>query len=196
MNKDKKNYKSLGKGCFLPACPLAFVGTFDSNNKANVMAAAWVGIINSEPPMMYVSARKARHTYQGIVAHKAFTLSIPDQDQAIELDYAGLASGAKTDKFEKMALEAKKADFVNAPYLEQCPYVIELELHTSIDLGSHTAFIGQVLDVKIDKNYYNEEAKLISSKIKPLVYDIFSREYKSLHEEVKGHSFSIGKELL
>ncbi len=196
MNKEERKFKSLGAGCFLPACSLAFVGSYDANDKANVMTAAWVGIINSDPPMMYTSVRKARHTFEAIKARKAFTLSLPDQDQAVELDFAGLAGGAKYDKFEKMAIEAKKGEFVDAPYIAQCPYVIELELHSVQDLGSHTAFIGEVIDVKVDATYYNEEGKIISSKIKPLVYDIFSREYKTLNDEVKGHSFAVGKELL
>ncbi len=195
MQKEMRKFKSLGKGCYLPSCPLAFVGSYDSEEKANIMAAAWVGIINSEPPMMYASVRKGRHTYEAILKNKAFTLSLPDQDQALEFDYAGLASGSRQDKFEKLEIEAAKAEFVHAPYVEQCPYIIELSLHLVQDLGSHTVFIGEVEDVKVDASYYNDEGKIISSQIKPLIYDLFSREYKSIDEEVKGKSFSIGKEL-
>ncbi len=192
MNKERREFKSLGKGCYLPSCAIAFVGTYDKADKANIMAAAWVGIINSEPPMMYVSVRKGRHTFEGITKNNAFTLSIPDQDQAVEFDYTGLESGAKEDKFAKLEIEAQKGEFVHAPYIGQCPYIMELKLHSSIELGSHVAFIGEVLDAKIDKSYINDAGKVISEKIKPLVYDLFSREYKTLNEEAKGKSFSVG----
>ena len=142
--------KSIGaKTLHFPA-PVWLVGTYDAAGRPNVMAASWTGICCSQPPCVTVSVRKARYTYANLIARKAFTLSIPSAAQVKIADYVGIVSGRKVDKFQQAGLTAVRGEHVDAPYAQEFPAVMECRLIHTLELGSHTQFIGEILDVKID----------------------------------------------
>jgi flavin reductase (DIM6/NTAB) family NADH-FMN oxidoreductase RutF len=66
--------KSLGARALAFTTPVWVVGTYDKDEKPNVMTAAWGGICCSKPPCIYVSLRKPRYSYNNIVERKAFTI--------------------------------------------------------------------------------------------------------------------------
>src|SRR5512140_566968 len=96
--------KSLGAKTLVYPTPVFVVGTYDPSGKANVMTASWGGICCSQPPCVAVSLRKATYSYGNIVSRKAFTISIPSEEQAPQADYFGLVSGRNVDKFAAMKL--------------------------------------------------------------------------------------------
>ena len=73
--------KSLGAKTLLFPTPVLLVGTYDPDEKPNLMCAAWGGICCSQPPCVAVSLRKATYSYAAIVERKAFTMGIPSEDQ-------------------------------------------------------------------------------------------------------------------
>ncbi len=50
-------------------------------------------------PCVGVSLRKARYSYDNIVARKAFTVNVPSEKYVRETDFFGIVSGRKKDKF-------------------------------------------------------------------------------------------------
>ena len=184
--------RSFGANTLVYPMPAFLIGTYDDEGKANIMTAAWGGICCSEPPMLAVSVRKQRWTFDAIQKRKAFTISIPSAKQAAETDFAGIASGRNTDKFEALHLTAVKSDLVDAPYVGECPVVVELTLHTQLELGSHVQFIGEIKDVKIDEACLDAEGKPVMAKINPLVYDGGARQYHAVGDPM-GKAFAGGK---
>ncbi len=174
--------------------PVFLVGTYDKQGKPNIMAAAWTGICCGTPLCIYVSLRKATYTYHNIEHHQAFTLSIPDVSHIEETDYAGIFSGRDENKFENLGLTPVKSNMVNAPYVEECPFIVECKLIKSIELGSHTQFIGEVVGVKADEHVLDENDKIDVEQVKPFLYIPSSRTYFSLGEYL-GKAFSLGSEL-
>jgi flavin reductase (DIM6/NTAB) family NADH-FMN oxidoreductase RutF len=75
------------------------VGTYDKQEKPNIMTVGWVGICCSKPPCVAVSLRKATYTYSNIVERRAFTVNVPSEKYIKETDYVGIASGKKVEKF-------------------------------------------------------------------------------------------------
>ena len=130
--------------------PSVVVGTYDNDNNANMMTAAWTGIVNSSPTMISVSLRKATYSYSNIIDKKAFTICIPSKKHVLEMDYVGTVSGRRENKFERTGLTSVKSEVVDAPYVSEFPVVLECKLVKYDDLGLHTMFIGEVIDVKID----------------------------------------------
>lgn len=187
--------KSLGATTLVWPTPVYLVGTYDKNGKANVMNAAWGGICSSEPPCIAVSVRPSRHTFEGIMEHKAFTICIPSAKQVSEADFVGIASGAKLDKFKQAGFTAVKGDHVNAPYIAECPLVVELALIESVELGSHVQFIGEVKDVKVDEACLNADGKPNLELADPILFDPALRNYHSIGPVV-AKAFNVGKELL
>ena len=184
--------RSLGPKTLVYPLPIFLVGTYDETGKANIMSLAWGGICCSEPPLLAVSVRKERWTYKAILAGGCFTVSIPPATLAAETDFAGIASGRDTDKFAELGLTAVKGEFVGAPYVQECPVVLELTLHSHTDLGSHVQFIGEIEDCKVEDGCLNEAGVPVLAAINPLLYDGGAREYFQAGGP-RGKAFAGGK---
>lgn len=184
--------KSFGPNTFMPTTPVLLVGTYDEVEKPNLMTAAWGGICCSKPPCVSVSLRKATYSYAGIVARKAFTIGIPSASQAAQADYMGIASGRKLDKFAEAGWSAVRGEHVDAPYAGEVPFVLECRLVHSAELGLHTLFVGEILDVKADEAVLGEDGLPDMAKLAPFVFDTMHKDYYGLGQVV-GKAFSIGK---
>jgi len=184
--------KSLGAKTLLFPTPVLMVGTYDQDGKPNLMNAAWGGICCSQPPCVSVSIRKATYSYAGIVARKAFTIGIACENKMAEADYCGMASGRDVDKFAVTGLTPVRSDLVDAPYAAEFPVVLECRLLHTIEIGLHTQFIGEIIDVKADLDLFGEDGLLDIMKIQPLIFDTSHKGYHGVGPKLAG-AFSIGK---
>lgn len=183
--------QSLGAKTLLFPTPVLMVGTYDNNGKANLMNAAWGGICCSDPPCVTVSLRKTRHSYASIVERKAFTVGIANESTIMEADFTGITSGRDVDKFAATGLTAVRSLLVDAPYADEFPVVLECRLLHTLEIGIHTQFIGEIVDVKADNSIIGEGDLPEILKIKPLVYDVAGKGYHSIGP-LLGKAFSIG----
>jgi flavin reductase (DIM6/NTAB) family NADH-FMN oxidoreductase RutF len=186
--------KSLGARTLAYPTPVWLVGTFDANGKPNIMTAAWGAIVCSQPPSIGVSLRKATYSYGNILTRQAFTINVPSEAHVKEADYAGMASGRDVDKFAKARFTAVKSDLVDAPYVEECPLILECRLIQTVEIGLHTQFIGEILDVKADLEVLNDQGLPEMEKVKPLVFGPEIRTYHGIGAYL-GQAFAIGKDL-
>lgn len=162
---------SVGPKAYIMPKPALVVGSYDENGKPNIMTAAWAGICNSSPLSLAVSIRPSRKTYENIMASKSFTVNVPSVQYVAEMDYVGQISGHNEDKFTKLGLTPIKSELVNAPYIKEFPVAIECELIKTVDLGSHTQFIGKIKDTKLDANCVKENGKIDVNAINPVFYE-------------------------
>jgi flavin reductase (DIM6/NTAB) family NADH-FMN oxidoreductase RutF len=184
--------KSLGAKTLLYPVPVLVIGTYDSEGRANAMTASWGGICCSVPPCIAVSLRKATYTYGNLMEREAFTVNIPSEAQIKAADYFGMVSGKNEDKFKTIGLTPVKGEHVNAPYIEEFPLVIECRLVQSIEIGGHTQFIGEVMDVKADESILGAGEVPDIEKLKPVIFTPVSRNYYGIGKFL-GKAFSIGK---
>jgi flavin reductase (DIM6/NTAB) family NADH-FMN oxidoreductase RutF len=169
--------KSLGAKTLLFPTPVLMVGTYDHAGKPNLMNAAWGGICCSQPPCVAVSTRKATYTHAAILERKAFTVGIACESRMAEADYVGIASGRDVDKFAVSGLTPVRSESVDAPYAAEFPVVLECLLLHVIEIGQHTQFIGEIIDVKADTDVFGEDGLLDIMKIKPLIFDTSRKGY-------------------
>jgi flavin reductase (DIM6/NTAB) family NADH-FMN oxidoreductase RutF len=186
--------KSLGAKTIVYPTPIFVVGTYDKQGKPNVMTASWGGLCCSSPPCVAVALRKTTYTYGNVVKRKAFTINIPSEKYIKEADFFGLVSGEKNDKFAATGLAPVKSDLVDAPYVREFPFVLECKLIHKIDVGLHTQFIGEIVDVKAEESMLNEKGSLDIEKVKPFLFAPESRTYYGVGQYL-GKAFSIGKEI-
>jgi len=186
--------KSLGAKTLVCPTPVWVVGSYDKDGKPNVMTAAWVGICCSNPPSVAISLRKATYTYGNIMERQAFTVNIPSEKYVREADYFGIASGKDVDKFSATGLTPVKSELVDAPYVQEFPVVVECKVTHTIEIGLHTQFIGEILDVKVDETVLEEKGLPDIEKIKPF---LFSPEIRTYHKvgDYLGQAFSIGRKI-
>ena len=185
--------KSLGANITLGATPVWIVGTYDKMGKPNIMAAAWAGVCCSEPPCVAVSLRKATYSYGSIVQNKAFTINIPPADYVREADYVGIASGKDVDKFAHLKFTPVKSDLVYAPYIQEFPLIIECKLLHTVEIGLHTQFIGEILDVKAEESVLGDKKIPQMEKIDQFLFCPETRTYYKIGDYI-GKAFSIGRQ--
>ncbi len=184
--------KSLGAKTLVYPSPVWCIGSYDADARPNVMTAAWAGICCSSPPAVTVSLRKATYTYGNIMSTKAYTVSVPPQKYIREADYFGIASGKKVDKFEATGLTPVKAAKVNAPYVDEFPMVLECRVIHIHEIGLHTLFVGEILDVKIDDDVLAENGLPDMLKLDPFLYTAENRMYHGVSDYI-GKAYTIGK---
>lgn len=183
---------SIGSHTLAYPNPVWCVGSYDQEGKPNVMTIAWGGICCSKPAAVTVSLRKATYTYGSIMERKAYTISVPSQEYVAEADYFGIASGKNTDKFKDTGLTPVRSEVVDAPYVAEFPLIIECNVIHTHEIGLHTQFIGEIMDIKVDEDAVDSNGRPVMEKVAPFVFGYGIREYWSL-DKVIGKSFDIGK---
>lgn len=186
--------KSFGAKTLVFPTPVWIVGTYDKEGKPNIMAVAWGGICCSRPPCVAVSLRKATYSYSSIVDRKAFTVSVPSEEHAVQADYVGIASGKDVDKFAATGLTPVRSDLVDAPYVGEFPMVLECRLLHTIDIGLHTQFIGEILDVKVEESVLGEKGMPDIEKVRPLLFEPEVNTYHGVGKYV-GKTYKIGRQI-
>ncbi|MGA2749162.1 MAG: flavin reductase family protein [Verrucomicrobiota bacterium] len=186
--------KSLGAKTLVYPTPVFVVGTYDPNGKPNVMTASWGGICCSRPPCVAVSLRKATYTYGNIVARKAFTISIPSEAHVRAADHFGIVSGRDVDKFAAAKLTPVRSDLVDAPYVKEFPMVLECRLAHTIELGLHTQFVGEIVDVKVDEAALGDGGAADIKKVNPLVFTPDTQAYYGVGNFI-AKAFSVGEKI-
>lgn len=184
---------SLGATTILLPTPTLVVGTYDEEGRPNIMTAAWGGICCSVPPCVSVSLRKATYTYGNLIARRAFTISIPSQLFVREVDFFGIASGRDTDKFAVTGLTPVRSEVVDAPYVGEFPLVVECRLRHELEIGLHTLFVGEVVDVKVDGDCLDDRGNPDPAKVKACIYAPAAGMYFGFGEAL-GKGFVIGRE--
>jgi flavin reductase (DIM6/NTAB) family NADH-FMN oxidoreductase RutF len=197
VRSEKRNTmkKSMGAKTILYPTPVLVVGTYDADGRANAMTAAWGGIACSKPPCVSVSLRSATASHGNIMARKAFTISLPSEAYAAHADYFGVASGRDHDKFAELGLTAVRSDLVDAPYVSEFPLVLECAVVGVHELGLHTQFIGEILDVKVDDTALDENGAIDVALLRPILYVMGQGYYHAVGEAV-AKAYSAGKALV
>lgn len=186
--------KSIGAKTILFPTPVLVVGTYDRNDQPNLMTAAWGGICCSDPPCLAIALRQATYTYENLMARQAFTVSCLSESRVAEADYYGLVSGRNENKWAATGITPVKSDLVDAPYGREFPLVLECRLLKTIEIGLHTQFIGEILDIKADSGILDDQGLPDIAKLKPFFYDPANRNYYGTGPFL-GRGFSIGKEI-
>ena len=138
--------------------------------KPNLITIAWAGNVCSEPPMLSISIRPERYSYEIIQATQEFVVNVPSLRQATALDWCGMVSGRSVDKFAGTGLTPAKALKVRCPIIAECSLNIECRVQTSLNLGSHTMFLAEVVAVQASAALLDARGRLRLEKGGLLAY--------------------------
>ena len=186
--------QSLGARTLAFPTPTWMVGTYDPEGRPNIMTAAWGGICCSRPPCVYVSLRKATYTHGNIMHRQAYTVNISSELHVVEADYCGIASGQEMNKWKQCGFTPVKSSIVDAPYIDEVPLVLECTVRNIVELGLHTQFVGEIMDVKADSSVLSHDKQPDITKVKPVIFEPSNRRYYGIGVFL-GPAFSIGREL-
>lgn len=178
-------------GNMLYPLPAVMVSVTDGEGNDNIITIAWAGTVCTNPPMVSISVRPSRFSYEMLKKTGEFVINLTTEKLAHATDYCGVRSGRDVDKFKEMKLTKEKADFVKAPMIGESPVNIECRVKQVLELGSHHMFIADVLAVHADNAYMDEKNKFQLNQAKPLVYS--HGEYLGVGKSLGTFGYSVKK---
>ena len=111
---------SLNPGTMLCPVPAVMV-TCGNKEEKNIITIGWTGIINTKPPMTYISVRKSRYSHEIINREREFVINMTTEALAFATDYCGVKSGRDVDKFKEMKLTTAESEIVSCPKIAESP---------------------------------------------------------------------------
>ena len=183
--------RSFKGGAMLNPVPAVMVSC--GSRKPNIITIAWTGIVNSNPPMTYISVRKERYSHNIIENTGEFVINLCSEELAFATDFCGVRSGRDTDKFKEMKLTPERAEIVRCPMIKESPVNIECRVREIIELGSHDMFIADILKVHVDEQYIDRSGRIRLDQASLVAYN--HGEYFGLKRQPIGKfGFSVMKQ--
>jgi flavin reductase (DIM6/NTAB) family NADH-FMN oxidoreductase RutF/rubredoxin len=151
---DMKNFYKISYGMYV-------IGSRD-DSKINGQIANTVFQSTSEPPTISICLNKKNLTHEFVTRSKVFSVSILAKDTPMPfIGHFGFKSGREIDKFKETRY---RTGVTGAPIaLENSIGYFEAEVINSMDVGTHTLFVGKVVDAQVVKEgepmtyaYYHE----------------------------------------
>lgn len=93
----KQSWKA---GNMLNPVPAVMVSVADQNHRPNIITVAWAGTVCTNPPMVSISVRPSRYSYEIIEKTGEFVINLTNEKLAKACDYCGVVSGRDVDKFK------------------------------------------------------------------------------------------------
>ena len=140
--------------------PVVLITSRNKKGKDNVFTVAWVGTVCTKPPMLSISIRPERLSYEYIKETMEFTVNLPSQDLVKKVDFCGVRSGRNVDKIKEMGFTMREGEKISSPYINDCPVSIECQVKQIIPLGTHDVFIAEVVSSHVNENLMDEKGKI------------------------------------
>lgn len=161
--------KSFKPGTLLSPVPAVMVSCGDGEEK-NIITIGWTGIINSDPPITYISVRKSRYSHHIIEKTGEFVINLTTEKLAFAADYCGVKSGRDVDKFKEMRLTPESADIVKCPMIAQSPVNLECRVIEVKSYPTHDMFIAEIVAMHADDEIVDEKGKIDMSAAGLIAY--------------------------
>lgn len=176
-------------GNMLYPVPAVMVSCAREGEKPNIITVAWAGTINSDKPMVSISVRESRYSYDIIKETKEFVINLVNNRLCYAADYCGVRSGRDVDKFEEMKLTPLASKYVKTPGIAQSPVNLECRVTQIIPLGTHDMFLAEILGVAVDDAYMDANGKFHLNDTELVAYS--HGEYFELGKKIGKFGYSV-----
>lgn len=170
--------------------PPVMVSCGDMDN-SNIITIAWTGIVNTIPPMTYISVRPERYSYEIIKQTGEFVINLTTANLVRAADWCGARTGAKFDKFKEMNLSKEVVSHLSCPAIAQSPLNLECKVKEIIHLGSHDMFLSEIVGINVQKDLLDENERLQLDKANLAAFA--HGEYFELGKSLGTFGFSVRK---
>ncbi len=162
-----------------------------SMERSNLITIAWTGIVNTIPPMTYISVRPERYSYPIIKDSGEFVINLTTAALCRAADFCGARTGAKWDKFEACGLTKEKVSQLSCPAVAESPLNLECRVQDILPLGSHHLFLAEIAAVNVEDSLLDENGKLCLDRAGLAAFA--HGEYFELGKRIGTFGFSVRK---
>jgi flavin reductase (DIM6/NTAB) family NADH-FMN oxidoreductase RutF len=158
-------------GTMLNPVPAVMVSCGSTEEEHNIITVGWTGIVNTEPPMTYVSVRRNRQSHDIIERNGEFVINLTTEDLVKQTDWCGVRSGKNEDKFKAMQLTKMECDVVKCPMIGESPVNLECKVVEVHEYGSHDMFVAEIVNVQVDEDLMDEKGRIRLDQAGLLAYN-------------------------
>ncbi len=184
-----QSFVPLTPGTLLAPVPAVMVSCCRPGEKPNIITLAWVGTVNSDPPMCSVSVRKERFSHHIIRDSGEFVINLCGQAQLKGLDFCGVKSGRETDKFAACGFTPVSVPGFTAPAIGECPLYLACRVTSVQELGSHDMFLGKVEQMGVQPGLMDASGRIDYAKAGLVAYN--HGNYYALGEALGFFGYSV-----
>ena len=184
-----QSFVALKPGTLLAPVPAVMVSCARAGETPNIVTLAWVGTVNSDPPMCSISVRKERFSHGIIRDSGEFVINLCGQDQLRATDYCGVKSGRDEDKFAACGLTAVPVPGFAAPAIGECPVYLACRVQSIQELGSHDLFLGVIEQVGVKPDMMDASSRIDYGKMRLFAYN--HGNYYALGQALGFYGYSV-----
>jgi flavin reductase (DIM6/NTAB) family NADH-FMN oxidoreductase RutF len=135
--------------------PIAWISTRGASGHANLAPFSYFMAVSAEPPLIAVSigARggQPKDTLRNIRETGAFCVNVVSEAFLEPMNASAGDYAPEIDEFARAGVVAAPAELVDAPYVAECPAVLECVLYQEVELGGspNALLIGEVRGVRL-----------------------------------------------
>ena len=146
--RDPEEYDKLRRRVMWTMPSGLFVIGSRAGERRNGMTANWVTQVGSDPKLLAVSVEKEAFTHELIAEGRVFSVNIIDRE-----DRTIIRKFTKPVDVEGTTLNGLPFHDgpTGAPILDQAVAWLDCRVHSTLDLGGHTLFVGEVADAGFQK---------------------------------------------
>ena len=122
------------------------------DGQVNVMPVGWSMIASGSPLLYAVAINSGHHTTRLIRETREFVVAAPAASMGPAALYCGTHSGRDGDKVGPSGFELAPAASVRVPLIKGAVYNLECVLHSAVETGDHTLFVGEVVAAHVDED--------------------------------------------
>jgi flavin reductase (DIM6/NTAB) family NADH-FMN oxidoreductase RutF len=125
---------------------LALIGS-KAGDERNAMTASWITQVSMEPVLIAVAIDNSAVTHRLVTTGGSFTVNMWNADDTrVFVKFSKPA----TDDGTTLNGRAVHAATTGAPVFDEAIAWLDCEVRHTLDLGTHTLFVGEVVDAAID----------------------------------------------
>ncbi len=121
-----------------------------AGERRNAMTLNWATQVSSDPKLLAIGVEKEAFTHELIAEGRVFSLNIVDRE-----DRSIVRKFTKPVEVDMAAHTLNGFPFHDgpsgAPILDQSVAWVDCRVHSTVDLGDHTLFVGEVVDAGFQK---------------------------------------------
>ncbi len=164
-------FKSIGPTVLLTPVPVVMISMAEGEKK-NIITVAWAGTVCSKPPMISISLKKQRYSYNLIKNSGEFVVNMVTAPLAKATDFCGVKSGRDVDKFTKLQLTPRPIkEMTTAPGILESPIQMPCKVKQIIPLGSHDLFLAEIMEVYVNRSLEREDGSFALEKANLVAYN-------------------------
>jgi flavin reductase (DIM6/NTAB) family NADH-FMN oxidoreductase RutF len=141
---------------------LALIGS-RSGDEWNAMTTSWITQVSMEPVLVGVGVDNSSVTHRLISQGGAFSINLWSAS-----DTRTFVKFSKPAQRDGLTLNGRavREGVTGVPVFAEAVAWMELTVHSSVDYGTHTFFVGEIVDAGFDPEYEGSVAAMSDTRMK------------------------------